>query len=199
MNSPSDLGTWLGRLASDGSVGERQLNLLVAEHEEVLLPEIKTLCESFGHVYHRVGRGGRGPRRIHDLTVSALGLCRQLNASGVKTRVPDFAWQDSSLLAGYLRGMFDGDGTVTPDGPVLCFGQGAKHLDWAREIQQALLLLGVRSLINVCADRTNVCVLKRDSAVFARRIGFMNPVKQAKVERILPGQHDGEIYGRAAR
>ncbi|HEX8687823.1 MAG TPA: DNA polymerase, partial [Pyrinomonadaceae bacterium] len=99
INALSDLGAWLGRLASDGSVGERQLRLLVAEHEEVLLPELKSLCASFGHVSYRVGRGGRGPRRIHDLTVSALGLCRQLNTSGVKTRVPDFAWQDSRLLA----------------------------------------------------------------------------------------------------
>ena len=199
MSRPSDLGAWLGRLASDGSVGERHLSLLVAEHEEVLLPEVKTLCASFGHVSHFVGKGGKGPRRLHNLTVSALGLCRQLSASGVKTRVPDFAWQDGRLLAGYLRGMFDGDGTVTPDGPALCFGQGARHLDWAREIQQALLLLGVRSRINVCADRVNVCVLKRDSAIFARGIGFMNPVKQARVERIVSGQHDGAICGRAAR
>ena len=199
MVRPSDLGVWLGRLASDGSVGERQLSLLVAEHEEVLLPEIKTLCATFGHVSHHVGRGGKGPRRVHGLKVSALGLCRQSNASGVKSRVPDFAWQDSRLLAGYLRGMFDGDGTVTLDGPVLCFGQGERHLAWAREIQQALLLLGVRSRINVCADRINVCVLKRDSATFARRVGFMNPHKQARVERIVSGQEDGKIYGRGAR
>ena len=199
MVEPSDLGMWLGRLASDGSLGERQLSLLVAEHEEVLLPEIKKLCESFGHVSHRVGKGGRGPRRMHDLTVSALGLCRQLNVAGVKTRIPDFAWQDSRLLAGYLRGMFDGDGTVTPDGPILCFGQGARHLNWAREIQQAFLLLGIRSRINVCADRINVCILKRDSAKFARDVGFMNPLKQAKAEAIISEQCEGKIYGRAAR
>ncbi|MCA1633277.1 MAG: hypothetical protein LC802_06035 [Acidobacteria bacterium] len=117
----------------------------------------------------------------------------------MKTRIPDFAWQSTRVLAGYLRGMFDGDGTAHPDGPVLCFGQGGKHLHWAREIQQALLLLGIRSRINVCADRVNVCVLKRDSALFARRIGFMNPHKQAKVEAVHSSQHDGEIYGRAAR
>ncbi|HEX8685240.1 MAG TPA: DNA polymerase, partial [Pyrinomonadaceae bacterium] len=87
----------------------------------------------------------------------------------------------------------------TPDGPALCFGQGARHLGWAREIQQALLLLGVRSRINVCADRINVCVLKRDSALFAVRIGFMNPLKQAKVERVVSDQRDGAIYGRGAR
>ncbi|MDQ5839074.1 MAG: DNA polymerase, partial [Acidobacteriota bacterium] len=199
MSDRSDLGVWLGRLASDGSLGERQLGLLVAEHEEALLPEIKKLCEAFGHVSHYVGKGGKGPRRIHALTVSALGLCRQLNVAGAKSRIPDFAWQDSRLLSGYLRGMFDGDGTVTPDGPVLCFGQGARHLNWAREIQQALLLLGVRSRINICADRINVCVLKRESAVFARRIGFMNPLKQSKVEAISSEQRDGKIYGRAAR
>ncbi|MDQ3252369.1 MAG: DNA polymerase, partial [Acidobacteriota bacterium] len=199
MSDPSGLGIWLGRLASDGWLGPRQLYLLVAEHEEVLLPELKGLCEKFGHVSYRVGKGGKGEKALHGLTVSASGLCQQLNEAGVKTRVPDFAWRSSQTLAGYLRGMFDGDGTVTADGPALCFGQGKKHLNWAREIQQALLLFGIRGRINVCADRINVCVLKRDSALFAHRIGFMNPIKQKKLEAIQSGRHDGEIYGRAAR
>ncbi|MGH9902359.1 MAG: DNA polymerase, partial [Pyrinomonadaceae bacterium] len=199
MSEESGLGVWLGRLASDGSLTERQIRLLVAEHEEVLLPEIRDLCGNFGHVSYRVGKGGRGTKAIHELTVSALGLCRQLTDAGIKTRIPDFAWRSSRTLAGYLRGMFDGDGTVNSDGAALCFGQGGRHLNWAREVQQALLLFGVRSRINVCADRVNVCVLKRDSALFARKIGFMNPRKQAKLEAVTSTQQDGKIYGRAAR
>ena len=198
-SDPFGLGVWLGRLAADGSVRDRQLHLLVAQHEEVILPEIRTLCEKFGHVSYATKRGGRGEKMIHFLTISALGLIKQLNEAGVKVRIPDFAWQDSRILAGYLRGMFDGDGTVTPDGPALCFGQGQRHLSWAREIQQALLLFGIRSRINVCADRVNVCVLKRDSHLFAERIGFINPQKQLKLQGISSATQDGKIYGRAAR
>jgi hypothetical protein len=123
-----------------------------------------------------------------------------MHSLGIKYRVPDIAWRDKRALAGYLRGMFDGDGTVNPDGPVLTFGQQAKHLNWAREIQQALLLFGIRSRIHLCADRIHVCVLKRDTPVFAREIGFINSAKQRKVEAIHPvSQPLEKIYGRAAK
>jgi hypothetical protein len=97
--------------------------------------------------------------------------------------------------------MFDGDGTVNADGTVLTFGKGPDfHLEWAREIQQALLLFGIRSRINRCADRINVCVLKRDTPLFCERIGFINPVKQAKALAVKDGTgHENRIYGRAAR
>jgi hypothetical protein len=198
-NDAFGLGVWLGRLASDGTLTARQLNLLIAQHEEIVLPQLRDLSQRFGHVSYRTQRGGRGTMPIHSLTISALGLVRQLNEAGLKTRVPDFAWQDSRLLAGYLRGMFDGDGTVTPDGPALCFGKGAQHLLWAREIQQALLLFGIESRLNLCADRINVCVRKRDATLFAARIGFINPQKQAKVESIRALKPVGKIYGRAVR
>ncbi|MDQ3135014.1 MAG: DNA polymerase, partial [Acidobacteriota bacterium] len=196
---PFGLGVWLGRLASDGTITGRQLSLLVAQHEEMILPLIKNLSEKFGHVYYRTQRGGKGVKLIHSLTLSALGLVRQLWESGLKTRIPDFAWQNSRLLAGYLRGMFDGDGTVTPDGPALCFGRVHQHLAWAREIQQALLLFGIESRLNLCADRINVCVRKKDSQLFAERIGFINPYKQEKAERVVARKPEGKIYGRAVR
>ncbi|MCA1818182.1 MAG: hypothetical protein LC746_17705, partial [Acidobacteria bacterium] len=198
-DDPFGLGVWLGRLASDGTLTGRQLNLLVAEHEECILPQVRALTERFGHISYRTQRGGRGTKILHSLTVSALGLARQLNEAGLKSRVPDFAWQDSRVLAGYLRGMFDGDGTVTPDGPSLCFGRGRAHLAWAREIQQALLLFGIESRLNLCADRINVCVRKRDSRLFAERIGFVNPLKQRKARAVRSLKPEGKIYGRALR
>ncbi|HVF41662.1 MAG TPA: DNA polymerase, partial [Pyrinomonadaceae bacterium] len=132
----------------------------------------------------------------------SISLTRQLLHYGIKERVPDFIWKSKSALRGYLRGMFDGDGTVNVDGPVLTFGKGPDHhIGWARQIQEALLLFGVRSRINRCADRINVRVLKRDSHRFAERIGFINPARQAKLAAVTPQAYagDSEIYGRAVR
>jgi DNA polymerase-1 len=201
LSDPFEFGVWLGRLASDGSLQDRQLYLLVAQHEEIILPRMRRFTERFGHVSYAVKHGGRGTKPIHFLTVSALGLARQLTEAGLKTRVPDFAWQDSRILAGYLRGMFDGDGTVNQDGAILTFGKGPDfYLDWAREVQQALLLFGVRSRIHRCADRINVCVLKRDMPLFCERIGFLNPQKQVKAMAIKDGTgYENKIYGRAVR
>ncbi len=201
LSDPFGLGVWLGRLAADGSLQNRQIYLLVAQHEEAILPRIREFSERFGHVSYAVRRGGRGPNPIHFLTISALGLVRQLHDAGLKTRVPDFAWQDSRILAGYLRGMFDGDGTVNQDGALLTFGKGPDfYLDWAREIQQALLLFGVRSRINRCADRINICVLKRDMPLFCEHIGFISLTKQDKALAIRDcAGYENKIYGRAVR
>jgi hypothetical protein len=118
---------------------------------------------------------------------------------GLKERIPDVAWQDSRVLSGYLRGIFDGDGTVLRDGALLVFGQGATHLRWAREVQQALLFFGVRSRVrSYPGDRTVVQVLKKDMPLFAERIGFMNPVKQAKAS-VISGVVREQTYGRGAR
>ncbi len=201
ISAPFELGVWLGRLASDGSLCNHQLYLLIAQHEEIILPQIRNFCEKFGHVSYALRRGGRGPKPIHFLTISALGLVRQLQEAGVKTRIPDFVWGNSQILSGYLRGMFDGDGTVNRDGAILTFGKGPDfYLAWAREIQQALLLFGIRSRINRCEDRINVCVLKRDMPLFCERIGFLNPEKQAKALAVkdLTG-YKNRIYGRAVR
>ncbi len=134
------------------------------------------------------------------MTISALGLAKQVQGSGIKYKIPDFVWQNSRLLAGYLRGMFDGDGTVNRDRAILTFGKGGYfYLDWAREIQQALLLFGIRGRLNQCADRINVCILKRDMPIFSKRIGFINSQKQKKAEAVFSNQHQNKIYGRAVR
>ncbi len=200
VNAPAELGEWLGRLASDDSTTNHQLYLLVAEHEKEILSRLKKSCQTFGHVSERTGVGGRGTQPIYSLTISALGLARQIQQSGVKYKIPDFIWRNSRLLAGYLCGMFDGDGTVNKDGAILTFGKGGYfYLDWAREIQEALLLFGIRGRINQCADRINVCILKRDMPIFSKRIGFINSQKQKKAEAIFSNQHQNKIYGRAVR
>lgn len=208
FNDRFSLGLWTGRLASDGSVSSLNskrpgnIVLMVAEHEEIILPQLEAMTGTFGYFGRRTRVTETQPGAFHSLTVGSISLTKQLLHYGIKDRVPDFLWRSKSALRGYLRGMFDGDGTVNRDGPVLTFGKGPDyHLDWARQIQQALLLFGVRSRINRCAGRINVRVLKRDTPTFAAQIGFMNPAKQAKLSMIVPQAYvcNSQIYGRAIR
>jgi DNA polymerase-1 len=181
------MGEWLGRLASDGSLADGAVSLLVAEHEEAILHGLQTVTATFGHVGHSIRSTEDRPKRFHKLTVSSRGLVRQLRDMGVKEHIPNVVWRDSTLLAAYLRGLFDGDGTVHPDGALLTFGQGDKHLSWAREVQEALLLFGIRSRINSYTNknhRINLRVLKRDMPLFCEKIGFINPEKQQKAQKI---------------
>jgi len=182
------MGEWLGRLASDGSIGKNHaIRMLVAEHEECILPHIERVTREMGTVSHSVRVTATQPRRLHLLTICSRNLSDQMRVAGVKENIPAFVWRDSTLLAGYLRGLFDGDGTVHPDGAILVFGEGATHLDWARQVQEALLLFGIRSRINSYTDRhnrINLRILKRDMPLFCEKIGFLNPVKQQKALQV---------------
>ncbi len=204
IGTREELGEWLGRVASDGGVSEHQIHLLVAEHEEVLLPKLLSLTRRLGHVTHSTRVTEHQPKRLHKLTFSCRGLAQQMRRMGIKGRIPDVAWWSRSVLCGYLRGLFDGDGTSHPDGPVLTFGRGDKHLRWAREVQEALLLLGIRSRIGVYDTRVNVRIMKKDVPLFCSEVGFMNPTKQKKAEAVVSSSLsvNGKLdtaYGRAQK
>jgi DNA polymerase-1 len=204
IGTREELGEWLGRVASDGGVNERRVTLLVAEHEEALLPKLLALSERLGHVGHSTRATEHQPKRLHRLTLSCVGLARQLKGMGIKERIPDVAWRSRSVLCGYLRGLFDGDGTVNLDGPLLTFRRGKRHLKWAREVQEALLLLGIRSRVGVHDNRINVRVMKTDVPLFCSEVGFVNPIKQEKAEAIAPSSYKGKAggstaYGRAQK
>jgi intein/homing endonuclease len=199
------LGEWIGRLASDGTLSDAQVTLFVAEHEEEILPRLLETSRMLSHVSQRT-REVAGSRKqcLHRLTISSKSLATQLRQMEVKTRIPQAVWSDDVLLASYLRGLFDGDGTVNHDNAVLVFGSGVMHEAWAREVQEALLLLDIQSRVRAYpGDRTVVQVLKRDMPKFARTVGFLNPSKQRRVEEV-EGTHPwknkrGNIYGVAQK
>src|SRR5207248_9351384 len=78
MTDRFNLGVWLGRVASDGSVSGGSVSLLVAEHEKEILSYLCQLSASFGHVQQTVGRGGRGVLPIYFLKLTFARLAHQL-------------------------------------------------------------------------------------------------------------------------
>jgi hypothetical protein len=180
-----ELGEFLGRLASDGTVTFQEVRLLVAEHEKCLLKPLLNICNKIGVVKKQLERKGKY-RPIYRLTLWSHSLARQMKKLKVKQQIPWFVWKDSVLLRGYLRGFFDGDGTVCRDGAVLVFGKKPENVARAREIQEALLLLGVRSRVrHYPGDRTVVQVQKFDMPAFTKLVGFLNPAKQKKAEQVV--------------
>ena len=144
------------------------------------------------------------------IKVWSSSLANQLITAGVDgagKRIPDFVWSQSDLLAAYLRGVFDGDGMV--NGRItLTNGHSVTKESWFREIQEALLLFGIRSYVGSFSNgigkygtpQTRRClsVQTRDTPVFARDIGFLNPLKQRKAKRIIGHPRKGiAAYGQA--
>ncbi len=110
-----EMGEWLGRLASDGNISRGAVRTLIAEHEESLLDYLTGVVSNFGHVGYSIRTNEKQPARFHMLVTASRTLADQLVSFGIKERIPDFVWRNSALLSAYLRGLFDGDGTVHPD------------------------------------------------------------------------------------
>lgn len=196
-----DMGLWLGRLASDGCVmPSGQITQVIAEHEKEILPIIEGITVNLTSVSTRDCEKYRTDRLpIYNVVIHSKSLATQLIHYGIKQRIPDFLWKTKEGLRGYLRGIFDGDGTVNKDGVSLKFGKNHTHEKWAKEIQQALYLFGIRSRINYNSGSINVCIMKKDSHLFADKIGFINQDKQRKIESIKFVKQDSRIYGKAVK
>jgi len=199
LGDPYERGIWLGRVASDGDCRNgNQVQLIVAEHEYELLPKLRDLCARFGHVGEYVTPRDAGRASMTRLSIASKGLAQQLCDAGLKRRIPAFVWAESETLRGYLRGLFDGDGGMSPDGATLTFGKAQGKRAWAEDVAEALLLFGIRSRVRSYAgDRTVVQVLKRDMPQFAARIGFLKASKQEMAESVTSSVTES-IYGRCA-
>ena len=188
IEDPYDRGVLTGHIAGDGSVTRGSVYCLVAEHEYAILPEIERLFSYFGRYSKDESKGGKGDKKLTRLSIKSKRLCNELIACGIKSRIPDFIWSDKESLRGYLRGKFDSDGTVNVNGVTLTFGRVHEKELWARDIQQALYLFGIHSRLVYCADRINVCVMKKHVPLFRERIGFLNPLKQEKLSKFKSSQ-----------
>ena len=196
-----DLGVWVGRIASDGTVTKgKGLHLLVAEHEKEILGELVRITTQIASPrVSTINREGKLP--IYRIDLDHAALATYLYDSGIKYKIPDFVWENSSTLLGYLQGIFDGDGTVNKDGVLLTFGKVHTHLEWAKEIVFALSLFGITARIVLCKDRINVRIVKKDTHLFCQLVRFLNWNKQAKAQTIHSdnGDVNSYIYGRSIR
>lgn len=193
-----DLGVWLGRIASDGFVSPEprgEVKLFVAEHEKAILPFLESVTGKITPYKVRTVMKEHYNYPVYHIDIYDLGLTRQLRE--LKERIPAYIFANSDLLRGYLRGFFDGDGTVSRDGASLKFGYEHAKLEWVKQFQSALGMLGIRSNISLNGNSIGLSVRKADSAIFAKTIGFLNPVKQRKLEAVtVSDKHQAKGVGR---
>jgi len=187
------LGMLLGRLASDGTISpEKAVGWLVAEHERGLLNKLKKALTPFGKVREWTHKR-KGKQNIYWLYVDSAMLARDALLLGVKRGIPWNVLTSYEAISGYLRGLFDGDGGVSGKAITLVFGKHKYKEKWARDVQQALLLFGIRSRVrHYPDDRTVVQVSTKFNLDFIKRIGFLNPSKNRMA---VQGQSGLAKYG----
>lgn len=224
LEDPALFGEMLGRIASDGNIGinsrdgkPKSVTLIVAQHEEEILPFLTQAVRRTAGKYTlelQVKRGiskkGIPYRPLHHISIHSRGLAELLLNWQIKDRIPSIVWNNSTLLCGYLRGFFDGDGGVIGVGKAgggkgggtvsLAFGSGTKKAALAKEIQQALLLFGIRSRVHSYSQGygcTRLVIRQKDLFYFQKHIGFMNSSKNKKLQSVMNYKPVTAAYGRA--
>jgi hypothetical protein len=145
------------------------------------------------------------------VTCKALGgLAAGYIVPGTKIGTDELEKASLSFVAGYLRGLFDADGSVQgtlEKGVSIRLDQA--HLERLEQVQRMLLRLGVASTIYTerqqegfrdlpnglgennlywCKESNTLVVSKSNVYRFAEVVGFHEPHKKARLEEILGGR-----------
>ena len=184
-------GLMLGRLASDGSFSANQMRWLVAEHEKSILPTMEKIVQKAGWKYRikKRDRTHEGRLPMYRLIVCSTKLKEQLRVIDIKNQIGAYLYSDSRLLAGFLKGFFDGDGGILWPVISLCFGKRHNLTSLPEDIQRALKIFGIQSRIGHYTYSVHLNIAKKCTEKFIQRIGFLNSIKQAKAKHIVGGKY----------
>lgn len=192
-------GVILGRIASDGSIFNREIGgssirQIIAEHESCVGDVLKEYMKPLGTIESHTGiREGRTQDIMH-LDTYSKSLVNEISELDIKHQIPKEVFQDTEMLRGFLRGLFDGDGGISGKTISLTFGTQADFEPMCRQIQKALLFFGVRSRYYKYDYRSKITIKTNDNQKFLDMIGFINPEKQEK-GRSLECVKDEHVFG----
>lgn len=183
------IGVVLGRLASDGNIGDYEhtklIRQIVAEHEydvgDVLIDYMKPLGVTINDMGLREGR----TEKIKQIKVHSTSLVGEVKDLDIKRRIPKKVFQDTEMLRGFIRGLFDGDGGVSGKTIALTFGVQDDFEPFCRDIQKALMFFGIRSRYSYYpGDRHKITISTYDNQKFVDEIGFISNSKQEKASKL---------------
>lgn len=193
-----DLGVVLGRLASDGTYGRHTLSWIFAQHEYSILPTIENILKPFKYTKtektkKELTKYGRKHNPIIYININSMSLLRQCEKMNLKNGIPQEILSNKERLRGFLKGFFDGDGGVTNIKEFgnknlkqsiirLTFGKRHSSTCLPKDIQQALLLFGIKSRLRYYPYCVHISISRtKDVLLFKKEIGFINKEKNNKI------------------
>lgn len=199
MNTSFEAGMVLGRLASDGSILDREVGgscilQYVAEHELGVADKLIEYMKPLGIKYaDNEVRDGR-TEKVNRIYAYSRSLVKEINELDIKHKVHDNIFMDTELLRGFIKGMFDGDGGISGKTISLTFGTQCDFEPMCRDIQKALAFFGIRSRYYKYEYRSKITIKTNDNSKFLEIIGFINDEKQ-KLGNELECIRDEHIFG----
>lgn len=194
-------GVVLGRLASDGSIFDRDIGgssvrQYIAEHEANITPVLMKYMKNLGAKHKANQVRSERNERVDWISVYSKSLVKEIDDLDVKHNIPDEIFADTEMLRGFLRGIFDGDGGISGKTISLTFGNQADFDNMCRQVQKALLFFGIRSRYYKYSYRSKITIKTNDNKRFLDLIGFINPDKQAAGNK-LECKKEEKLFGRA--
>jgi DNA polymerase I-like protein with 3'-5' exonuclease and polymerase domains len=195
------LAAFMGYVAGDGSLRDRGVGWVVNDSDADVFDEIRGLAsELFGVPVHDRG----AYRGVLESALYSLPLVKWLTEVGLsKSRVPDFLWVSRpSVVAAYLRGLFESDGSVTDSDTGKVSFASSRH-GIAAEVHALLLALGIPATLreqrNTGPDKRfncwSVSVVAAGLRMFGERVGFMSRRKREKLHALLLRQTGKTVVG----
>ena len=194
-----DLASLFGYIIADGWVTKNRVGLIVNNDEHDIIPKLKKMFEkcfdsslsSYKHkraspkvTYYQLDRG------------HAAKLLAFLN----EKRVPDFIFQSGdSVVASFLRWLYEGDGTVFSKGRgCLSVSLKSGNIELLRDVQLLLLRFGIHSRIlwearpktvkikerRINSNPSGSLMIRRSESIikFWQYVGFASEKKKSKLE-----------------
>lgn len=184
-----DFGYWLGVLIGDGSMSDRGRAVSIVNADQELLDNWKRIGDRlFGMEGIIEPVPEEAKTRIHYYSMALLHWLRdnldiKVGYAAPIKEIPALVLRSPrSVVAAFLRGLFDADGCAAnqPGGTVVYISRSEAL---ATTVQQVLLQFGVISRIRQQNDlRYRLAVTGQDTAIFAKNVGFGLSRKQ---ERLL--------------
>lgn len=194
-------GVVLGRLASDGSIfnrdiGGSNIRQIIAEHEEDVGSTLMDYMSNLGARYTKNKVRDNRNERIDWIDCYSKSLVSEIDSLDVKHQIHKNIFKDTEMLRGFLRGMFDGDGGISGKTITLVFGTQGNFEPMCREIQKALLFFGIRARYYEYDYRYKITISTYDNQRFLDFIGFINEEKQAKGRALGNAVKEEKLFGR---
>ena len=179
------IGVVLGRLASDGSILDREvggshIRQIIAEHEYNIIPELKKYMANLECTERNNEVREHRNEKITYLDVYSKSIVKEIKVLDIKHKIHDNIFMDTELLRGFLRGFFDGDGGVAGKIITLTFGTQYNFEEMCKDIQKALLFFGIRSRYHKYDTCHRISIKTNDNERFLDLIGFINTDKQIR-------------------
>ncbi|HYH87175.1 MAG TPA: DNA polymerase, partial [Pyrinomonadaceae bacterium] len=182
-----DAALFIGYMTGDGTFQPNHLGWVVNSLDE----DVARLLDEYAAKAFNIAVHSRGMYRgVSEFALNSVPLVKWCAAIGMsKDGVPGFLWRSRpSVVASYLRGLFEADGSVTDsDTGKVSFSSARRQL--AKEVHQLLLVLGIpatfRRQRNTGPGRRFTCwhvsVLASGLDNFRERVGFISARKSEKL------------------